>query len=89
MSTTPPTLKVAITLGYVRSCADCCAIARTVSAAALEDPQVTNFQAVPGQKHACGREDAPKGSPKLGGGNTGPLEGQEALFAHAPDSTTP
>ena len=47
-----PTMRVAVELSYVRACADCRAVAERTAIAAIHDPSVTAFRAVPGSKHA-------------------------------------
>lgn len=48
----PPTMRIAVELGFVRSCPECRAAAERAAVAAINDPSVTGFRAVPGAKHA-------------------------------------
>lgn len=48
----PPTMRVAVELGYVHGCPDCLRVLESTSAAAFRDKQVTRFIGVPGRKHA-------------------------------------
>ena len=47
-----PTMRVAVELIFVRSCAECRAVAERTAVAAISDTSVTVFRAVPGSRHA-------------------------------------
>lgn len=86
--TPPATLRVAVELVYVRSCQECVTLAEQTAVAGIRDKQVTALRLIPGSKHACGAVEAPKQALPPSGASTGPLPGQEALFAPMPVSDT-
>ena len=49
---TPPTMRVAVELGFVPGCVECLSVVEVTAHAAFRDMQVTRFVAVPGKKHA-------------------------------------
>jgi hypothetical protein len=48
----PPTMRVAVEVGYVQTCPDCRRIVQELAAGCISDPTVTGFKLVPGRKHA-------------------------------------
>ncbi|HEY0339904.1 MAG TPA: hypothetical protein VGC34_03785 [Steroidobacteraceae bacterium] len=78
-----PTMRVAVELTYVRSCAECRAVAERTAVAAIHDASVTAFRAVPGARHAHAAE-AQLPQPNV----TVSMEGQPALFEPIPQSDT-
>ena len=47
-----PTMRVAVELVFVRSCAECRAVAERTAVSAIGDASVTVFRAIPGNRHA-------------------------------------
>ena len=92
----PPTMRVAVEVGYVQTCPDCRRIVQELAAGCISDPTVTGFKLVPGRKHA---HEVTEGAAALPGLATAPqrpvsdTNGDEpdevsaALFAEAVEGT--
>lgn len=90
-STLPPTMRVAVELTFVRSCAECRDVASTTATAAIHDQSVTGVRLVPGTKHAHevkAESGASQHIEATSGASTGTPEGQEQLFVAVPQSDT-
>lgn len=69
---TPPTMRVAVELGFVPGCVECLSVVEVTAHAAFRDVQVTRFVAVPGKKHA---HNAPR-TPAITSAETERLDGE-------------
>ncbi len=64
----PPTMRVAVEVGYVQTCPDCRRIVAELAQGCIADPTVTGFRLTPGRKHA---HEVTEGAQSLPGLTTG------------------